>query len=1069
MSKQPAFASFQNSKLFKHLESKKEDSSLARNLDDIFKEFAGHVLPQLGQTNQLFDEYTPHDAQHIASLFRIADTLLEPILTNLNGIESFVLCSAIVGHDWGMAVSKDERDAIVRGAITDGAFARLGNDHELWTSFAQQQGLPLDKEGFLPPDKQLPDDLWRDYVRGTHAERSRARALHYFKDDLYHLGPLVGAVCAGHAYDISEIKSLETHKSVYGDVANERALATYMRFIDLLDIAENRTPQALRRFVNPRNEFSATEWKKHAALNPVTISNDRQYRRTLRIHGETTSPTVYASLVDLERYIKSQAEENVLVLSKLDDKYDIGALHIEWKVEAKGFVPIDIRFEFDRNRIFEIVSSEIYDGDPYVFLRELLQNAVDATTVRLKRYELEGKAHNTDIKISVTHQDNGDATIVFTDQGSGMDADTVKHFLAVVGKSYYQSKEFNKLGLAMSPISRFGIGLLSCFEVADALVIETNTDRSFGNARGLRIEIPDVNKQFVVTEKSNLPEGTSVTLQVLGQKWRKNNFALVKKLRVTEYLKAIAGFVPYAIRVIEDGFETVVMSATTTPEEIEKRKKQLLQGTVWQMPLTYDLDEMVAEEDRVAINAAFKVQTVTVDTAADDVLLQGAITYLVPQLPTIGIPIVGTQRWHHHTSQSAGAIIHIALENQRHHIFVRWKQGNPSSRKFIAPSASFKLNQRTYLRGVLVPDLDVSEKVGIRTAAPPPRLIINLEPVTNRLTPTTSRRGLREPLGDIKEGLGQVYREDLTQLYGQQLHEAKPAERLKLLGFLTAYLGNVDTLEHVLPVEEWPIVSVDNGGNKAVTLFKDLPETLTIVPKYFMQINQLKDEAWDMTNWLKRPAPQFDQFSPAKDLLYVRDFGYEYDDGSPIEWNMLDDLMYYALHRRFHWSGVSVAVLEDTRCIFELWKKGERKKEEEAYSDYYEWSIMFRPFDAVTKEVACLLPIERSQIQDDVLRAMIFNSEHEAVKVLQRVLATYGRERDNLSEAAYERLRNVFLTNPFIGTFYHEKRRDPNLESRLAAWVLQFCQAVADEGLIALSSEERQQLNQSLVVMTCRE
>ena len=70
-----------------------------------------------------------------------------------------------------------------------------------------------------------------------------------------------------------------------------------------------------------------------------------------------------------------------------DSRHLLDLYHLEWRVVARGFDPVLVRFEFDRDRVFDILSSEIYQGDPYVFLRELLQNSIDA--IRMRRELLE--------------------------------------------------------------------------------------------------------------------------------------------------------------------------------------------------------------------------------------------------------------------------------------------------------------------------------------------------------------------------------------------------------------------------------------------------------------------------------------------------------------------------------------------------------------------------------------------------------------------------------------------------------------------------------------------------------
>src|SRR6266403_2775690 len=62
----------------------------------------------------IFPEYTPHDAtQHLDQLFVLADRFLGTVTYNkLNSAEINLLVFGLYGHDWGMAVGREDHDAI---------------------------------------------------------------------------------------------------------------------------------------------------------------------------------------------------------------------------------------------------------------------------------------------------------------------------------------------------------------------------------------------------------------------------------------------------------------------------------------------------------------------------------------------------------------------------------------------------------------------------------------------------------------------------------------------------------------------------------------------------------------------------------------------------------------------------------------------------------------------------------------------------------------------------------------------------------------------------------------------
>lgn len=122
-------------------------------------------------------------------------------------------------------------------------------------------------------------------------------------------------------------------------------------------------------------------------------------------------------------------------------------------------------FQVDLRGIVDLLSHHLYSG-PRVYLRELLQNAVDAVTVRGDGVDRERDPRPA--LLLVPSDVAPDRRLHAMDSGIGLDADDVRTFLATIGRS---SKR-DELGLARSDLlGQFGIGLLSCFMVADAIEV----------------------------------------------------------------------------------------------------------------------------------------------------------------------------------------------------------------------------------------------------------------------------------------------------------------------------------------------------------------------------------------------------------------------------------------------------------------------------------------------------------------------------------------------------------------------------------------------------------------------
>lgn len=134
----------------------------------------------------------------------------------------------------------------------------------------------------------------------------------------------------------------------------------------------------------------------------------------------------------------------------------------------------DYRFKVNLGGMIEILSDHLYSS-PDVYIRELLQNGVDAIVAREKVDNSYKKEHLGKILVTVEEKQR----VSFKDNGIGLTMEEIHRFLAVIGES---SKKDLETGKIMSDyIGRFGIGLLSCFMVSDEICIKT---RSIQDNRG---------------------------------------------------------------------------------------------------------------------------------------------------------------------------------------------------------------------------------------------------------------------------------------------------------------------------------------------------------------------------------------------------------------------------------------------------------------------------------------------------------------------------------------------------------------------------------------------------------
>ena len=123
-------------------------------------------------------------------------------------------------------------------------------------------------------------------------------------------------------------------------------------------------------------------------------------------------------------------------------------------------------FQVDLRGIVDLLARHLYSG-PNVYLRELLQNGVDAITARQSL----GDDFHGQIHIRAWAGDG----LEVADTGIGLTSEEARELLATVGRS---SKRDLDLGVGREEfLGQFGIGLLSAFMVADRIELVSHSAR----------------------------------------------------------------------------------------------------------------------------------------------------------------------------------------------------------------------------------------------------------------------------------------------------------------------------------------------------------------------------------------------------------------------------------------------------------------------------------------------------------------------------------------------------------------------------------------------------------------
>ncbi|RKE81581.1 ATP-binding protein [Chryseobacterium sp. AG363] len=690
------------STLLTALQTKSMEKLGCNDYMDIFLAFKNRVSQDTKFIVRNFPEYTPHDEEHhLRRLIFLADELLgKELIHSLNATELLVLCLSIFGHDWGMAVSDGEMKAISDNSAEGTCnFALINSEHSRFLRYLSKLNKTIDDVNAFD---------WQEYIRLTHAERSAQRVRSYFKNLDNGIGEAAARICIGHWLDFKNIRDTNMYPvnyAVKNERINLRAVTLYLRLIDLFDISNERTPYIIYKYTAPQSYRSKMEWAKHYSINSLAIV-DFQGGRMIQVDGQTDDYVVYAELEDLRNFCKEQlAGCNDLLHEVHDKRYHLNIFDLRWNVIANGFDPISIKFQFDRSKMFDVLSEEIYKGDKYVFIRELLQNSIDAIKLRKEWIELRTNSELANfgkIEIHVDNVDEDTINITVSDDGIGMDLYVIENYLSIAGKSYYSSEEFKRLGLKMDPISRFGVGILSCFMVSDKIQIRTLKDPIINKeAKFLTIDIPYVDHQFrvVATDPFNEKIGTSISVAVSREKI-KNRLNEATELEVTTYLKNLVGQIDFPIVVTENNKQTIIISPDQNLEFISKRFPD---ADIHKLNTVIDFSQVFFPQSLKLAKKHFRIEEFDISKLTGLKSITGKISYVIPHDPFLKV----RSRLNRHRETDLFLISQgKRSQDRRIKVFPKWTEyefaNMPGNYKYGASSYSTE-PYKVYLDGIIIP------------------------------------------------------------------------------------------------------------------------------------------------------------------------------------------------------------------------------------------------------------------------------------------------------------------------------------------------------------------------------
>lgn len=440
-------------------------------------------------------EYTLHDGDH---LFRVL-YLMEKIITEdrilkLSIAELLLLILTAFFHDIGMAPYEEEirawrqewegENPTKKETIEFDKFMRFANTYPEKLA----EILKFETQGLTSKAQLIYAHLISEYIRSTHAKRAReiiskewsGKVLYKDQD----LTTVFADLCFSHNEDALKLLTFESdYLCEDNEYLNIPFIGVVLRLADLLDFDGKRTPSVLFSHLAVRNPVSLREWEKHRSIKAWQINETQIIFSAVCKH-----PAIEASIRKFCDYIDDELKNCNLILSRISSvsKYQLKlpTQVTRTKITAEKdistgepkYIYRDTSFHLSKNQVIDLLMGTKLYGDPEVALRELLQNSIDACLLSQALHNKWSIPYLPSIIVKY-YSINDEEFLEVLDNGVGMNQEIIDKFYTKIGSSFYQSREFFDLqantNLHFRPISRFGIGILSSFMVADSIEVET--------------------------------------------------------------------------------------------------------------------------------------------------------------------------------------------------------------------------------------------------------------------------------------------------------------------------------------------------------------------------------------------------------------------------------------------------------------------------------------------------------------------------------------------------------------------------------------------------------------------
>lgn len=514
-------------------------------------EDAKDYMPKvLHSISQYFPHYSLHDESHSdAILNNIIKITGKDVIDKMSVVDLWFLLTSAYYHDVGMYITAEDKNAIVcpGSDFVDYLIREQKEESSPMSEFASLFEIKDNK--IFYKNNQLTSQnidalrfLIADFFRSYHAKRSAEKIESTTSLNLpgnpipRRLIKLLGKICMAHTQSQEQVLELPQIESSGCGTENCHPLyiACLLRLGDLLDIDTNRVSEVLLSTLPtiPADSIRYNETNRdvtHIRIDKSVIEMTalcKDYEVAILVNN-------WFNMIDNE--ISFQTKNWYLIVP--DTTY--GSLPSTGKmtVELDGYDNFNLKdrpqFKIDNNKAIEMLQGAGLYNDPSQCVRELLQNSVDATYLRVfkenpnistidefrrccaeDRYQINVNFKKVKVENGVSHWE-----FTLQDNGLGMSKEDIKYFSRTGSSNQNVAKRkiVEKMPAWMRPSGTFGIGFQSVFLITDEVNMKT---RHWGREETIELKMYNPagkEKGNILLKTSNQEDnaiGTTINFQL---------------------------------------------------------------------------------------------------------------------------------------------------------------------------------------------------------------------------------------------------------------------------------------------------------------------------------------------------------------------------------------------------------------------------------------------------------------------------------------------------------------------------------------------------------------------------